>query len=69
MMEGTFPQTWQISFPSVMRISIPPVKMIQFSRNRREGESCQLTMPDNRYWTVGAFVGNAWEAGKGLKQG
>jgi flavin reductase (DIM6/NTAB) family NADH-FMN oxidoreductase RutF len=28
-----------------------------------------LTMPDNRYWTVGAFVGNAWEAGKGLKQG
>jgi flavin reductase (DIM6/NTAB) family NADH-FMN oxidoreductase RutF len=28
-----------------------------------------LTMPDNRYWTVGAFVGNAWEAGKGLEQG
>ena len=26
-------------------------------------------MPDNRYWTLGAFVGNAWEAGKGLKQG
>jgi flavin reductase (DIM6/NTAB) family NADH-FMN oxidoreductase RutF len=28
-----------------------------------------LTMPDNRYWTVGAFAGDAWEAGKGLKQG
>jgi len=26
-------------------------------------------MPDNRYWTVGAFAGDAWEAGKGLKQG
>jgi len=26
-----------------------------------------LTMPDNRYWTVGAFAGDAWEAGKKLK--
>jgi len=25
-----------------------------------------LTMPDNRYWTVGEFAGRAWEAGKGL---
>jgi len=25
-------------------------------------------MPDNRYWVVGAFAGDAWEAGKGLKQ-
>jgi hypothetical protein len=25
-MEGIFPQTWQISFPSVMRIYIPPGK-------------------------------------------
>jgi len=24
-------------------------------------------MPDNRYWTVGAFAGNAWEAGKKFK--
>ncbi|MBP8696958.1 MAG: flavin reductase family protein [Syntrophobacterales bacterium] len=28
-----------------------------------------LTMPDNRYWAVGEFAGNAWEAGKGLRQG
>ena len=68
MMEGTLPQTWQISVPSVMRIyRIPRVKMIQFSRNRREGESCQRTMPDNRYWTVGDFAGNAWDAGKTLE--
>jgi flavin reductase (DIM6/NTAB) family NADH-FMN oxidoreductase RutF len=26
-----------------------------------------LTMPDNRYWTVGEFVGDAWEVGKKLK--
>jgi flavin reductase (DIM6/NTAB) family NADH-FMN oxidoreductase RutF len=26
-----------------------------------------LTMPDNRYWTVGGFAGDAWEAGKKLK--
>jgi flavin reductase (DIM6/NTAB) family NADH-FMN oxidoreductase RutF len=25
-----------------------------------------LTMPDNRYWTVGDFAGNAWGAGKKL---
>jgi len=24
-------------------------------------------MPDNRYWTVGAFAGDAWETGKKLK--
>ena len=28
-----------------------------------------LTMPDNRYWRVGEFAGNAWEAGKKLGQG
>jgi flavin reductase (DIM6/NTAB) family NADH-FMN oxidoreductase RutF len=27
-----------------------------------------LTMPDNRYWTVGAFAGDAWEAGKNPKE-
>ena len=27
-----------------------------------------LTMPDNRYWTVGDFSGDAWEAGKKLKK-
>jgi flavin reductase (DIM6/NTAB) family NADH-FMN oxidoreductase RutF len=27
-----------------------------------------LTMPDNRYWTVGAQVGRAWEAGKKLRK-
>ena len=42
---------------------------IQFNRNRAKGESCQLTMPDNRYWMVGAVAGNAREAGKGLRQG
>ncbi|HET6489956.1 MAG TPA: flavin reductase family protein [Syntrophales bacterium] len=26
-----------------------------------------LTMPDNRYWTVGEFAGDAWEAGKKRK--
>ena len=26
-----------------------------------------LTMPDNRYWAVGDFAGDAWEAGKRLK--
>jgi hypothetical protein len=49
-------------------IRIPRVKMIQFSRNRREGESCQRTMPENRYWTVGAFAGNDSEAGKKLSR-
>lgn len=28
-----------------------------------------LTMPDNRYWSVGAPVGRAWHDGKGLKAG
>jgi flavin reductase (DIM6/NTAB) family NADH-FMN oxidoreductase RutF len=23
-----------------------------------------LTMPDNRYWTVGEYVGDAWNIGK-----
>lgn len=27
-----------------------------------------LTMPDNRYWAVGDFAGDAWEAGKKLKK-
>jgi flavin reductase (DIM6/NTAB) family NADH-FMN oxidoreductase RutF len=27
-----------------------------------------LTMPDNNYWTVGEQVGQAWHAGKKLKQ-
>lgn len=26
-----------------------------------------LTMPDNRYWTVGQCIGKAWEAGKVLR--
>ena len=25
-----------------------------------------LTMPDNRYWTVGEYAGNAWSSGKKL---
>jgi hypothetical protein len=25
-----------------------------------------LTMPDNRYWTVGEHAGDAWSAGKTL---
>jgi flavin reductase (DIM6/NTAB) family NADH-FMN oxidoreductase RutF len=25
-----------------------------------------LTMPDNRYWTLGKYAGNAWSAGKNL---
>ncbi len=28
-----------------------------------------LTMPDNRYWTIGEAAGRAWSAGKKLKQG
>ncbi|MBN2125684.1 MAG: flavin reductase family protein [Deltaproteobacteria bacterium] len=27
-----------------------------------------LSMPDNRYWGVGDFLGKAWGAGKGLKE-
>lgn len=27
-----------------------------------------LTMPDNRYWTLGKYVGDAWSAGKNLIQ-
>ena len=26
-----------------------------------------LTMPDNRYWTVGEYAGEAWSIGKTLK--
>jgi len=26
-----------------------------------------LTMPDNRYWTLGTCAGDAWSAGKHLK--
>jgi len=28
-----------------------------------------LTMPDNRYWTVGKYKGDAWSIGKALKTG
>jgi flavin reductase (DIM6/NTAB) family NADH-FMN oxidoreductase RutF len=28
-----------------------------------------LTMPDNRYWTLGSPAGNAWSAGKKLIKG
>lgn len=28
-----------------------------------------LTMPDNRYWTLGEVVADAWSAGKSLKKG
>lgn len=27
-----------------------------------------LTMPDNRYWTLGRHAGDAWSAGKGMVQ-
>jgi flavin reductase (DIM6/NTAB) family NADH-FMN oxidoreductase RutF len=27
-----------------------------------------LTMPDNRYWTLGKHAGNAWSAGKKFMQ-
>ena len=27
-----------------------------------------LTMPDNRYWGVGKYLGKAWGEGKKLKQ-
>ena len=27
-----------------------------------------LTMPDNRYWTVGEYAGDAWSIGKNLKK-
>ncbi|MFZ3049886.1 MAG: flavin reductase family protein, partial [Methanothrix sp.] len=28
-----------------------------------------LTMPDNRYWTLGKHAGDAWSAGKKLMNG
>ena len=28
-----------------------------------------LTMMDNRYWTVGEYVGDAWSIGKNVKIG
>lgn len=28
-----------------------------------------LTMPDNRYWTLGKYAGDAWSAGKKLMKG
>jgi flavin reductase (DIM6/NTAB) family NADH-FMN oxidoreductase RutF len=28
-----------------------------------------LSMPDNRYWSVGEVIGKAWHEGKGLKRG
>jgi flavin reductase (DIM6/NTAB) family NADH-FMN oxidoreductase RutF len=27
-----------------------------------------LTMPDNRYWTIGDWAGDAWSIGKKLKR-
>jgi flavin reductase (DIM6/NTAB) family NADH-FMN oxidoreductase RutF len=27
-----------------------------------------LTMPDNRYWTLGKYTGDAWSAGKSMKK-
>jgi flavin reductase (DIM6/NTAB) family NADH-FMN oxidoreductase RutF len=27
-----------------------------------------LTMPDNRYWSIGEVIGKAWDAGKSLKK-
>jgi hypothetical protein len=27
-----------------------------------------LTMPDNRYWTLGACAGEAWSVGKTLRK-
>lgn len=27
-----------------------------------------LTMPDNRYWSVGEFMGKAWSIGKKFKK-
>jgi len=32
----------------------------------REIDPLFLTMPDNRYWTLGKYVGDAWSAGKRL---
>lgn len=31
-------------------------------------ESLLLTMPDNSYWAVGDYVGEAWTIGKSLKE-
>jgi flavin reductase (DIM6/NTAB) family NADH-FMN oxidoreductase RutF len=28
-----------------------------------------LTMPDNKYWTIGAAAGDAWSEGKKMKKG
>ena len=27
-----------------------------------------LTMPDNKFWAIGEYVGNAWDAGKALRK-
>jgi hypothetical protein len=27
-----------------------------------------LTMPDNRYWAVGEYAGQAWESGKQYRE-
>ncbi len=27
-----------------------------------------LTMPDNRYWSIGECIGKAWDAGKKLRK-
>jgi flavin reductase (DIM6/NTAB) family NADH-FMN oxidoreductase RutF len=41
--------------------------MVQGKLDIRRLNPLLLTMPDNRYWTVGEFAGNAWEAGKKFK--
>lgn len=27
-----------------------------------------LTMPDNKYWSIGEYVGKAWSAGTSLRE-
>ena len=35
----------------------------------RKMNALMLTMPDNRYWTLGNHEGDAWSAGKNIKAG
>jgi flavin reductase (DIM6/NTAB) family NADH-FMN oxidoreductase RutF len=35
----------------------------------RKMDPLMLTMPDNSYWTVGAYAGKAWGAGKDYRKG
>ena len=32
------------------------------------GNNFFIPMPDNRYWTLGKYAGDAWSAGKKQKQ-